>query len=96
MIEYFLRIVGCGHILSTADSHEENEIVEAVNAEVRHYLNDFDTIDNSVRRDGQITSLLLTNSKYHGQDSNWYDTSICVIWRGNRSTRQTYINGKWR
>jgi len=41
LIEYFLKIVGCEHILSTADSHEENGIVEAANAEVRRYLNDF-------------------------------------------------------
>jgi hypothetical protein len=40
LIEQFLERVGVKHNLSIADSHQENGIVEAANAEVRRYLND--------------------------------------------------------
>ena len=40
LITEFMTMLGVNHILSIADSHQENGIVEAANAEVRRYLND--------------------------------------------------------
>jgi len=41
LIHKFLEMLDIKHELSIANSHEENGVVEAANAEVRRYLNDF-------------------------------------------------------
>jgi len=69
LIENFMKLVGCEHTFSTADSHEENGIVEAANAEVRRYLNEY-AYDRQLGRDTWSDNLPIAQRIINSMDKS--------------------------